>query len=212
MRIVCLHGYGVTGEDFERLARVLRREHDVVVPTLPGWGGTSKPPRPLDLAGLADSLAPLLPGAIVANSLGCQVSVELAVRRPELVSSLVLIGPTIDPYGSLPLGFLRDGVHEPPSLWWLLARDYARLGPRRLVRTAQFALAQRLDALLPRVRAPTLVLRGAHDGLVSRRWCEEVAELLRGGRFVQLPVGAHAVHYTHPGLVAQEVEQHLGER
>jgi pimeloyl-ACP methyl ester carboxylesterase len=211
VRVVLLHGIGVTGDYFRPLARELSPQYDVRVPTLPGWGGAPKPRRTLDLAELGEALVPLLPGAIVANSLGCQVAVELAVRHPELVSSLVLIGPTIDPHHSIVLGFARDGLREPPSLWWLITRDYARMGVRRFVRTARFAYRQRLAALLPRVAAPTLVLRGAHDGLVSERWCTEVAALLPHGRFVPLAVGGHAVHYTDPGVVAQEVEQHLGE-
>jgi len=212
VRVVCVHGIGVTSAYFAPLVRELERRHEVAAPDLPGWGSGPKPRHVLDLQELAASLVPLLPAAIVANSLGCQVAVELAIAHPELVPSLVLIGPTVDPHTSLPVGFVRDSAYEPPSLWWLIARDYARMGVRRFVRTAQLALRQPLAERLPLVQAPALVLRGAHDGIVSRRWCAEVAALLPRGRFVQLARGAHAVHYTDPALVAEEIEQHLAER
>jgi pimeloyl-ACP methyl ester carboxylesterase len=35
--------------------------------------------------------------AVLGNSFGCQVAVELAVRHPDRVAGLVLVGPTMDP-------------------------------------------------------------------------------------------------------------------
>jgi len=215
VRLVLLHGIGVGPDSMRPLARELPR-HDVVVPALPGWRGNKTTRRTLDLVELGPWLAQLLPGAIVANSMGCQVAVELAIRRPELVESLVLIGPTLDPYlrpwhRRVP-GFAVDCMREPPSLWWIIARDYAAMGPRRFVGTARYARAHHVERRLPFVRTPTLVLRGARDGIVSQRWCEEAAALLPDGRLRVIPGHAHAVHYTAPSVVAQEVEQHLGER
>jgi pimeloyl-ACP methyl ester carboxylesterase len=214
VRIVCVHGIGVGSAYFEPLAGELRG-HDVVVPTLPGWRGGASPPHVLDLVELGESLVPLLPGALVANSLGCQVAVEVAIRRPELVRSLVLIGPTVDPHlrplaRMLP-AFALDCAREPPSLWWIIARDYAAMGPRRFAVTARSAWRHRIEERLPLVAPHALVVRGGRDGLVSQRWCEEAAALLQRGRLVTIAGEPHAVHYTAPRVVAQEVEQHLDE-
>lgn len=208
MRVVCVHGLGVSGAYFRPLAAELARTHDVHVPELP------KEPQPMEQLGT--SLLPLLPGALVANSMGCQVAVEVAIRRPELVSHLVLIGPTIDPrlrpWPKLVPGFVLDCVREPPPLWWIIARDYAAMGPRRFVGTARHANAHHIEQRLPLVQQPTLVLRGGLDFFVRQSWCEEAAALLPRGRYVVVPGEPHAVHYTAPGIVAQEVEQHVGER
>ena len=165
---------------------------------------------------LAESLVPLLPAAVVANSMGCQVAVELAIRWPELVSHLVLIAPTVDPqlrpWPKMVPGFVLDCAREPPSLWWIIVRDYTAMGPRRVVGTARCANAHHIEQRLPLVRQPTLVLRGGRDGFVTQRWCEEAAGLLPRGRLVVVPGEPHAVHYTAPRVVAQEVEQHLDER
>jgi pimeloyl-ACP methyl ester carboxylesterase len=158
----------------------------------------------------------VLPGAVVANSLDCQVAVELAIRRPELISHLVLIGPTLDPYlrpwRRLVAGFALDCLREPPSLWWLIARDYAAMGPRRFAVTARYGREHHIEERLPLVVQPTLVVRGERDGFVSQRWCEEAAKLLPHGRLAVVPGEPHAAHYTAPRVVAQEVEQHLDER
>jgi pimeloyl-ACP methyl ester carboxylesterase len=205
-RVVLLHGLGVGPAYLQPLARALRG--DVLTPQLPR--------EPMPMHELAESVVPLLPAAVVANSMGCQVAVELAIRRPELVPSLVLIGPTVDPH-LRPLwrtvrGFLRDAVREPLPLWWIAARDYAAMGPVRFVKTARYAWRHRIEERLPLVQQPTVVIRGARDGLASQRWCEEAAALLPNGRLRVIDGHAHAVHYTAPSVVAQEVEQHLGER
>jgi pimeloyl-ACP methyl ester carboxylesterase len=212
-RVVLLHGIGVGADYLLPLADALPCDADV--PELPGWRRSKGERRVLDLAQLGEALVPLLPAPIAANSMGCQVAVELAIRRPELVPSLVLIGPTVDPH-LRPLwrtvrGFVRDAVHEPLPLWWIAARDYAAMGPVRFVKTARAAWEHRIEERLPLVQQPTLVLRGAHDGLASQRWCEEAAALVPNGRLRVLDGHAHAVHYTAPLLVAQEIEQHLGE-
>jgi pimeloyl-ACP methyl ester carboxylesterase len=159
---------------------------------------------------------------LVANSLGCQVSVELALRHPERVAALVLIGPTVDPRLRTALlqtrSFVLDGLREPFSLWWIIATDYARMGLLRFARTARAALRQPIEELLPRVEAPALVVRGDHDAFSSQEWCERAAELLPHGSLAVVDGGAHAVHYSDPVRVAalvrsflQEVEQRVDE-
>jgi pimeloyl-ACP methyl ester carboxylesterase len=200
---------------------VLAADRRALVPDLPGWGRSPRPPRALDVQQLADALAGFLDAEglarvpLVANSLGCQVAVELAVRSPERVSALVLIGPTVDPsrrtFALQTRSFVLDSLREPPALWWIIASDYARMGPMRFVRTARFALRQRIEDLLPRVAAATLVVRGEHDAFASEAWCRRAAELLPRGSLAVVDGAAHAVHYSDPGRVAGLVRSFLEE-
>jgi 2-hydroxy-6-oxonona-2,4-dienedioate hydrolase len=48
------------------------------------------------------------------------------------------------------------------------------------------------------MQAPTLVLRGAHDPIVSQQWAERVAQLLPQGQLKVIPRVAHAMHYSEP--------------
>jgi pimeloyl-ACP methyl ester carboxylesterase len=218
--VLCVHGYGVSGAYFRPLACELAAHgRRVVVPDLPGWGHSPRPARTLGVGDLADVLLEFASGEgldrvpLVANSFGCQVAVEAAIRAPERVSSLVLVGPTVDPH-SRPLprllaGFVVDVVREPPSLWWIIVHDYLRMGVPRLVRTAQFAWRHHLEERLPLVHAPTLVVRGARDGVVSERWCEEAARLLPRGRLEVVRNAAHACHYSAPDVVAALVLEEI---
>ena len=219
--VVLLHGYGVSGTYMLPLARELADSYRVLVPELPGQGKSE--PRPglrsvHELAGAFGAwleAAELEQPAVVANSLGCQVVTELAVREPERVGPLVLVGPTVDPArrrGRHQLfAALRDCAREPLLLVGIAAMDDVGVGMRRLVATARAALDDRIEERLPLVEQPTVVVRGGADGFVSADWAEQVASLLADGRLVVVPGEPHAVHFTRPEAVAGIVRELLAE-
>jgi 2-hydroxy-6-oxonona-2,4-dienedioate hydrolase len=147
---------------------------------------------------------------LVANSLGCQVVTALAVRRPERVGALVLIGPTVDPERRLArrqlFAGLRDSVREPWSLLALAAYDDVVVGPGALLATARSALADRIEARLPLIEQPSLVVRGGRDAFVGREWAERVAALLPSGRLVLIRASRTPFTTQRPDLVASVVE------
>jgi 2-hydroxy-6-oxonona-2,4-dienedioate hydrolase len=219
--VVLLHGYGVSGTYMLPLARLLAPSFSVFVPDLPGFGRSEQPPTPLGIADLASALADLLDvadlqcPAFVANSMGCQVVTELAVRRPGRVGPIVLIGPTVDPQRRTArrqlLDGLRDAAREPGSLLARTACDDVRFGVAALLATARSALADRIEERLPLITQPALVIRGEKDGFVGETWAKTVAALLPRGQLVVVPRQPHAVHYSQPDLVAGMVGALLAE-
>jgi 2-hydroxy-6-oxonona-2,4-dienedioate hydrolase len=227
--VVLVHGFGVSGRYMLPLAEELAGRFSVFTPELPGFGRSERPPVPLGITELADALGESLDAlelerpALVANSLGCQVVAELAVRRPARVGPLVLIGPTVDPEQRLArrqlLRGLSDAGREPLPLIAMTARDTAGMGVTALLATFRSALADRIEERLPLIAAPTLVVRGEKDRFVSARWAERVVALLPAARLVDVPGEPHAVHFTQPRLVAdlveglllEECEESLGE-
>lgn len=218
--VVLVHGFGVSGRYMLPLAEALARWFSVFIPELPGSGRSEEPLTPLGIRGLAESLAGCMDAlqlqrpAFVANSLGCQVVTEFAVRLPARVGPLTLIGPTIDPdqrrVRHQVLRGVRDLGREPLSLLTHPAQDGV-MGIRELLATARSALADRVEDRLPLIEQPTLVLRGSHDSFVSAAWAERVAALLPRSRLVVVPGEPHAVHYTRPDLVSELVRDLLLE-
>ena len=105
-----------------------------------------------------------------------------------------------------------DAIREPDSLLGLAARDYLRAGPRVVLNGLAEALAHPLEARLPTVVAPALVLRGMRDPLVSAAWAERVASALPAGRLAVVPGVAHAAHYAAPRSVARTVRRFVDEQ
>ena len=158
----------------------------------------------LDVVGLSSP-------AFVANSMGCQIVTELAVRRPRRVGPLVLLAPTIEPASRAArhqiFRALRDSTNEPAGLVTLALRDAVRRGAAGLRAMARSALADRIEERLPHIHQRTVVVHGGNDRLISREWAEQVADLLPHGRLILVPNGSHALPYTHPSLVAGVVER-----
>lgn len=96
--VVLLHGLGGAASNWVELAPGLARRRRVLVPDLPGHGGSSPLPAAPSLepyARLAGALAEregMLPGALVGHSLGGVVALRLARQRPGQIRGVVLAG------------------------------------------------------------------------------------------------------------------------
>lgn len=200
--VVLVPGIGLSHRVMIPIAELLAPHFTVRAPDPPGFGRSDKPRRPLALPELADALAAWIDAAglgrpaLVGNSFGCQVIVELAARHPDQVTCAVLQGPTTDPaarsLGRQTWRWLRDTVQERPDPWARL-RDYRDAGLRRVLATYRLALRDRVEDKLPGVVAPTLVVRGPDDPIVSQAWAETVASLLPAGQLVVTDSGAHTL-------------------
>ena len=89
--LLLVHGYGGAAWNFDELASLLPGRR-LIVPDLPGHGGSSPLPAAANLAGFADVLAPLLdePTDVLGHSLGGVVALRLAERHPRLVRRVLL--------------------------------------------------------------------------------------------------------------------------
>jgi len=219
--LVLVHGLIVSSRYMVPTAQRLAPYYRVCVPDMPGYGRSVDPPQVLNVAELGRALARWLDAAgitrcvLLANSFGCQVAAELAVRQPERVERLILAGPTVDPHahGAFRqiVHWLRDVPREPPSMALVLARDILDIGPRRAVRTFQCMLQDRIELKLPRIEAPTLVVRGARDSSVPQRWAEEATRLLPRARLAVIPGAAHTVNYNSSRRLALLVRAFLDD-
>jgi pimeloyl-ACP methyl ester carboxylesterase len=217
--VVLVHGIGVSSRYMLPTMEALAATHDVYAPDLPGFGRSGRPDRFLDVAGLARALCRWIEAAgldspdLVANSFGCQVTLQLAASHPERVARAVLIGPTTDPRARSAMGqiarWLRNAPHEPPALGLVVARDYLDAGPRRILATFRAALADPLTERLARIDAPVLVVRGERDAIVPERWASELTESLPDARLVTIPDHAHTLNYSAPRELARAIRPFL---
>ncbi len=91
--LLLVHGYGGAAWNFTELQPHLQGRR-LIVPDLPGHGGSSPLPAAPTIRGFADALAPLLDGPVdvLGHSLGGVVALRLAERHPALVRRLILAG------------------------------------------------------------------------------------------------------------------------
>ncbi|BBE22786.1 hypothetical protein MN0502_16690 [Arthrobacter sp. MN05-02] len=212
---VLVHGIGMSHRYFARLEAELLPHGDVVVLDLPGFGGTPRPPGQLGVADYATVVADSLEQAditsciVIGHSMGAQFVTELALRRPDLVRAVVLIGPVTDTDRPSALRNARalavDTLLERPVTNLLVGAAYLQCGIRWYRTELPVMLGYRLDDRLADVPQPVLVLRGSLDPIAGRRWCRHLARVARDGRLVEVPGQPHAVHRAGAVIVADAI-------
>jgi pimeloyl-ACP methyl ester carboxylesterase len=215
--VVHVHGFGMSGTYMEPTAALLAAHRRTFVPDLPGAGLSIRPPIGLDIEGMSSALMRYCDAlgldriALVGNSLGCAVIVDVASRWPDRLASAVLVspagGPANRPVWRAAGQMALDASREPPAMVAIATRDYLRFGMRRSLALLRAMTAYPTLERLRDLAAPTLVVVGQRDPLVRRD---------RVGVFAGLPhvdvvvvPGAHALNYTAPAVVARLVEAHL---
>lgn len=210
--IVVLPGVGTTSRYVRPLLDALEGSVPASAVELPGIGSSSSVEIPRDIPTQSDVVAAWLrttgrwPAVMVGNSMGAQTAVELAIRHPELVEQLVLIGPTIDAEAR---GLFRqagkllvDATIERPSLVLLTVTDSLLTRRRAVFRYVRASFTHHLEDRIGLVQAPVTIVRGELDPLVPRRWAHRLTELAPRGRFIEVAGGGHACHHGRPDAVA----------
>lgn len=220
--LVLLHGLGCSTDYWVRNgAWIAAAGYRVLAPDLPGFGRTEGPRAGLSIVKQAYAVSVfaealgLGPAAYLGHSLSCQTVLELACTEPERVSALILAAPTGDRRKKRlvreAIGFLRDIPREPPSLVPIIVDAYLRAGPLRWTRT--WFAGKRHDAFgaAEGVRAPTMVMVGARDTVVSIPFARAIADAVGGARVRIIPDAAHALIYDAPGGFNGAVVEFLDE-
>jgi pimeloyl-ACP methyl ester carboxylesterase len=94
--LVLVHGWTGAASNFVELAPLLTQRFRVLIPDLPGHGGSSPLPAAPNMDAYADRVRDvaaaeeMLPAAVVGHSMGGLVALRLALRRPQEVSALGL--------------------------------------------------------------------------------------------------------------------------
>jgi len=207
--------HGLTGSTVEVLPLVERLHGAglrVLAPVMAGHGGA-----PADLRGVAwtawvekaqrdlERLAGARRVFVAGLSMGAMVACTLAAAHPDRVAGLVLLAPALELTwpGRLGarLGLLPIARELVVSKWYSDVRDPAL--PRRtfgldglpLGAVTELARLERhVDALLPRLRVPTLVVAAGRDRTVTVRGARRLARRLGAPpSLVVLPESAHLV-------------------
>jgi 2-hydroxy-6-oxonona-2,4-dienedioate hydrolase len=217
--LVLIHGVCVSGRYLLPTAAELAADRRVIVPDLPGYGLSDGSPESPALAALADAAADCARAAghdrvaLAGNSFGAQIAVEAALRHPDSVERLVLLAPTVDPQAR---GLLRQGLRwlrnvpdDHVSVFAIMARDLADMGPRRAARALRVMLDDAIEDKLPDVRCPTLVVRPGRDRVVPDGWARRAAALLPHGGLLVVPGYGHMAHYSGAPVIAQALRPFL---
>lgn len=201
--LVLLHGGGSTiGVTFGRVLPIFARSRRVIAIEEQGHGRTTDRDAPVTFESSADDVAALLAHLQVTRadifgfSNGASVALQLAIRRPDVVRSLVFASAMTR----------RDGAR--PQLWEFMAQASIANMPQPLKdaflevtpdaqqlevmhdkdRERMLRFRDVPDVLVGAVRARTLILIGDQD-IVTPEHALDLSRLIPGARLLVLPAG-----------------------
>src|SRR5258707_3845912 len=203
--LVLLHGGGSTIEtSFGKLIPLVSKARQVIAFEQQGHGHTADVDRPFSFEGSAEDAVALLRHLHVAKadffgySNGGHIAVEIALRHPEVVRSLVLESVMVSRDGTDP-GFWQGFDHAklddmPPEL----KKAYLATAPHPEQLPSFFAKSvQRMrefkgwtPAQIRTIRAPALLLMGDRD-IVRVEHAAQMQRQLGDARLAVLPAADH---------------------
>lgn len=223
--IVFIHGAIVSHLYWMPTVRLLAETHDVYALDLPGHGRSSKPAKTLGVIEQADVIGAWLTAmgmdkaVIAANSYGCEVAVELALRHADQVDCLILTAPASDPVEPTVrqqgLRLLRDAFSESPTMGFVLLWDAFGpfgIGLKRGVETCQIMVDYDYLPRLPLIQHSTLVVRGSKDTVATEPWVERVCKLLPNAELAIIEGGPHDINYSSAQELAKITNNFLENR
>lgn len=216
--LVFIHGFGGRALQWIHQLRLFGRTMRVIAPDLPGHGLSDDPTASgasinalvEDVRLVLDQLGVDGPYSLIAHSFGGGVVVEYALRFPERVDHVALIGVptrfTIRPG-------LRRAMNIPAPVFkrlrvWLNIPLYASLPALRRIHDQAMA-PWHGDERMPHLRAPTLVILGHRDQLFVRERYEDASRIIPGAQAVVIPVSAHLVQLERPDAVNRAIRRFL---
>jgi pimeloyl-ACP methyl ester carboxylesterase len=205
--VFVLHGGLGSLVDMRHQIESLARNHLVIAPDSRGHGRSTDSAAPLSYAEMADDVRGLLDrlaireADIVGWSDGGIIGLTLALRYPERVGRLVMIGANFDPAGLVspplpdppvpPAPRLYRWTAPDPAHWPVLYRKVAAMW-----RTQPHFTLQELG----RIRSPTLVIAGEFD-IIQRAQTDTLAAAIPGAQEYIVPSATHQAPFTHPAAV-----------
>ena len=235
--LLLLHGLGGSHDDWRLQITEFAAKYRVIVPDLRGFGASERR-EPFTIQRHARDVMALLSALtiesthVVGLSMGGAVAIELALRAPRVVTSLVLVntapGFTLTNWQRRRMAWLRvllalvlgvGGVALVSGKAVFPARGQGRLR-RRFIRRAsrtsrwvylatlrsltRWNAESRLDAIL----APTVVIGAQYDYTTSaekRRWCARIP----GALFVEITGSRHQTQLDSPDQLNRVIQAFL---
>ena len=241
--VVFLHGIGGSSRYWLGVAAA-SDGYRGIAPDLLGFGRSPRPDDPnYDVADHLDRLEPLVPpgSVLVAHSTGAVLAAALAVRRPDLVSSLLLIGAPL--YADVSearremgrLGFLARvtasgevlgrlamlvlhtlvqpvSTRLPLGLPRAVVEDFWKHSWRSYSRTLRRVVVEHPAVPdLERLTVPCALLYGEQDQSASRTALPALLERHDLLSHVEVAGGTHHLPARQPDLIAEVLRRVLAE-
>ena len=234
--ILALHGFQ-TVDAKARFVDLLARHGEVVAPSGPGFGHSSRPQdfdTVYDLVHLYLELLDKLPGekvTLIGFSFGGWLAAEVAVACSRRIDKLVLVDPVgikvsdretpdiLDIFNRSPEEVRQASWYDPDRF----APDFNAMSDEALTTYARnrealclyawqpYMYSPQLPRWLARIKTPTLVLWGESDRVVTPDYGRAYSRLIPGSQFELIERAGHHPEIEQPEVFVERVSRFLEE-
>jgi pimeloyl-ACP methyl ester carboxylesterase len=206
--IVFIHGTPATAAIFGEQFRHPFPGANLLASDRPGFGASRPYRREPSLDDQANAIGALLPHEstrktiLVGHSYGAPVALVAALKLPDQIAGVVLIGGSIDPAQERPFAIQRAA--DWPLVSWLAPRSLRQCNRELLTLRGDL---EKLQSQLPKLAVPVVMLHGGKDYQVPISNVEylraQLAAAGRGNLFEPLvfPEYNHFIPWEHPEAV-----------
>ncbi len=232
--LLLIHGVGGNHKQMDVIANPLSEIYRTISLDLRGHGASSKPSEYTLQDHIQDVLAVMdyyhiENTYLLGASMGSYVAQGVAIASPERIKKMILTVPKSNGTTSSVQRLLTEHKKEIEGKNFhdsvLILLKYCVYDPKKMkaytdlletgLTPEEFAAANKAIAGfdfrkdLPKVRAETLVISGAYDGLNPVEEGREIASLIPNARFIEMKFSGHAPMYEEPELYLSYVENFL---
>jgi pimeloyl-ACP methyl ester carboxylesterase len=234
--ILLLHGFQTIDPD-ARFVERLSRHSEIIAPSSPGFGHSSRPKdfdTVYDLVHLYLELLDTLPSdkvTLIGFSFGGWLAAEVAVACSHRLDKLVLVDPVgikisdretpdiLDVFENSPAEVRRRSWHDPDRF----APDFNAMSDEALVVYARnrealclyawhpYMYNPQLPRWLARIKVPTLLLWGESDRVVTPDYGRAYNRLIPGSTFELIEGAGHHPEIERPEAFVERVSRFLEE-
>ncbi|KAM3100123.1 alpha/beta fold hydrolase [Phormidesmis sp. 146-12] len=213
--ILFLHGWGISAQPYHEILTLLSQNHHVIAPDLPSFAGSTRSELVESYAHYSDILVSFLDTIaipkvhLVGHSFGGGIGVTIASFAPKKIQSLVLVGSTGIPSGSIPEVLLRRVIEMPlqisiPKLQLQLVEIPQVFLPNLVFNTGNFiqalflSLEKDLTPLLSQIQAPCLLLWSRKDLTTPLSSGQEFHRRIKHSKLTIVEEGYHEWNLLYP--------------
>ena len=237
--LVLIHGFPMDRHVWQDVSAITSRHRRTLLPDLPGFGRSDSATFTIESAArdLRHVLGKLgaVPAAIAGLSMGGYIALEMARQFPDDVAALALVDSRAnadDEQGRRKRDQMirlvrRSGTHavvdqmlprllspttqaDRPELAMRLRRMMLDT-PAETIAIASAAMRDRRDQrdLLPRLEMPVAVIVGEHDQITPPATAREMAQMIPGAQYCEVPGAGHLSPLENPRKVAEALQRLL---
>lgn len=242
--VIFAHGLLFSGRMFDSQVNALKDRYRCITFDFRGQGQSAVTTSGYDIETLSEDAAALIdalqcsPCHFVGLSMGGFVGLRLAIRRPHLIRSLVLLGTSADPesedtarrYRLLNFVARRFGLRIVVDRVMLIMfgkkflSDPARAELRHqwrqhILANHRIGITRAVTGVVTRegvgeqlgtITAPTLIIVGDQDVAMPPAKAERIQASIRGARLVVIPGAGHTPTVEEPAAVNAALKEFLG--